>query len=572
MPLQQVFFRSRASTLRLLAFSFAAFVTLLAGCRTREPGIRGDLLISGVRLVAMSDEAVASGQSVLVAGDEISWVGPASEEGRIGAARRVEGNGMFLVPGLIDMHAHIQDPRDLTVFLRHGVTTIASLSGDASTLALREGVRDGSVVGPQIFTSGAILDGDPGRGDGNVPLADAAAARDAVTAQIAAGYDFVKIYDLIEEEAYRAAVETAHAAGKPVFGHIPKPLGLEGVIGRHDVVAHAEEYYYTFFHDTNDRSRLGEAARLTAEAGLAVIPNTGFFGTIIEQAEDLESFLARDEIRYVAPGTLADWLPETNRYLGREPAWLENLRRMDPFLHELTRELHRAGVPLFAGSDAGAIGGIPGVSLRREIGELHASGLTRYEALAAATRVPGEWLSEHLGAAPRGRIAVGQRADLLLLEADPLEDLAALASALAVVAAGRWHDVSALEERIRAGSPPAGELLAWYREVRTLVAASDFAALEERLATGPSDAFAEKLLNALGYRALYLDHDAGAAVRIFELNSRSFPASANVWDSLGEGLAERGEVAAAIASYEKALALDPGNDNAKRRIAGLRER
>jgi tetratricopeptide (TPR) repeat protein len=88
----------------------------------------------------MSDDSVTPGRSVLISGEEIAWIGPASEERRVAAARRVEGEGRFLAPGLIDMHAHVQDRRDLVAFLRHGVTTLASMSGDPSLLELREGV------------------------------------------------------------------------------------------------------------------------------------------------------------------------------------------------------------------------------------------------------------------------------------------------------------------------------------------------------------------------------------------------------------------------------------------------
>ncbi|KAB2950657.1 MAG: tetratricopeptide repeat protein, partial [Thermoanaerobaculia bacterium] len=111
-----------------------------------------------------------------------------------------------------------------------------------------------------------------------------------------------------------------------------------------------------------------------------------------------------------------------------------------------------------------------------------------------------------------------------------------------------------------------------YREVRALAAGGDLARLEARLAADPAGAFTEKVLNALGYRALYGERDVARAVRLFELATRTFPESGNVWDSLGEALAERGDVAAASASYERSLALAPDNDNARRQLARLRAR
>jgi hypothetical protein len=169
------------------------------------------------------------------------------------------------------------------------------------------------------------------------------AAERTVREQAAAGYDFVKVYDLIEEAPYRAAVTTAQELGLAVVGHIPKAVGLAGVLGGHDLIAHGEEYFYTFFANQADGSRLAEAARLTAEAGLTVCPNTGFIGTILDQVDDIEAVLARPEVRFVPPLTLLSWLPEGNRYLGRDDDWIARNRRMHPFLIELTRRCMRPG-------------------------------------------------------------------------------------------------------------------------------------------------------------------------------------------------------------------------------------
>ena len=542
----------------------------LGGCGAAGPELAGDLLIRNVHLVSMVDERVAPDAAVLVRDGRIAWVGAATESGRISAAETRDGGGGWLLPGLVDMHVHLRDESFPALFLLHGVTTVVNLDGTSEILALRERVRSGEELGPDIVTSGPTVDGDPGRSH-FVRLGSPDQARDVAADQARAGYDLLKVYDLIQELPYAAAVEAAHAAGLPVFGHIPKALGLEGILGRHDVVAHAEEYFYTFFANRDDRSRLAEAARLTAEAGLAVIPNTAFIRTILDQAEDIDGFLARPEMRYVPAATLADWLPEANRYVGRPQEWIDRNRRMHPFLLELTGALHAAGVTLFAGSDAGANGGIPGVSLLAEIRELRRAGLSNHEALAAATRVPGKWLADRVrGVAPRGTIEVGRRADLLLLGADPLADLAALDARRAVVVAGRWHDEGWLRGVVEAAAPPTDALFAWYRQVKADLAARHLDALAARLAGCPSAEFGEAVVNGLGYGLWMRDGDLATAIALFELNTRAYPASGNVWDSLGEALAERGDRAAAVASYERSLAADPGNDNARQAIARLR--
>lgn len=402
----------------------------------------GDLLITNVHVVPMDRERVLPRHALLLRGDGIVWLGPASAAGRVRARRTIDGEGAYVAPGLLDMHVHVQDEDELSLYLLNGVTTVMNLAGRPEHLDMRGRIRARELTGPMLYTAGPILDGDPRQNPGFTAVGSAERAREVVADQHARGYDVVKIYDLIAPEAYLAAVEKAHALGRSVVGHIPKQVGLEAVLDRHAVVAHAEEYFYTFFRNEDDASRLGEAARLTAKGRLAVIPNTAFIHAIIAQAEDLAAVLRWPEVRYLSPAVLPSWLPEANRYVGRPPEWLARNKRMYPFLLKLTGALHEAGVPLFTGTDASAPGAVPGFSLHRELADLVQAGLTPFEALRAATATPGEWLTRLGRDTPAGRIAEGRRADLVLVKRNPLEDVAALRSLEGLVVRGRWIDLA----------------------------------------------------------------------------------------------------------------------------------
>ncbi len=520
-------------------------------------------LLDHVHLVTMNDEDVIEDGAVWVRDGVIAWVGASGEAPEEPAATVVDGDGAWVIPGLIDMHVHIRHTDELDLYLLNGVTTAVNLSGRPDHLQWRDEVVAGSLRGPTIYTAGPTIDGDPPRNPRFVPASDAERAEAIVAEQHEAGYDFVKIYDLIDQEAYDAAAAAARARQLPVVGHIPKAFGLEGILDSHDLVAHAEEFYYTFFDYQDDRDRLAEAAELVADSGMAVCPNTGFIHSIIEQAEDIDAVLARPQVRYLSPTSLRSWLPEGNRYLGRPAEWLERNKVMYPFLLELTRAFHDAGVPLVTGTDASIAGAVPGFSLHKEIAELVKIGLAPGEALRAATANPGEWIAEHLhDPAPPGILAPGRRADLLLLDANPLESLEALRGARAVVTRGRWIEQRDLAATADERATEYASQIEPYERFKEIVAVGDWQQAESLVTEGSSELLGESAVNNLGYYYLYRSQQVETAINLFALNSRVFPESSNVWDSLGEGYMESGDHETAIRHYRRSLELNPDNSNA----------
>lgn len=533
------------------------------------------LLIRNVHVIPMDSDRVLGDHAVLVRAGQIAWIGPTNAHQASADTTVIDGAGGYLIPGLIDMHVHIRDRDEFLLYLANGVTTVANLSGRPEHLAMRKQIRAGELLGPTMITAGPTIDGDPPRNPRFVPAGSAATATAIVAEQHAAGYDFVKIYDLIEGPAYAAAAQAARARDMAVVGHLPKPIGLRGVVGGHHLIAHAEEYFYTFFGFKADPSKLAEAARITAEAGLTVCPNTGFIRTIIEQADDIEAVLRWPELRYLPPRSKLEWLPDNNRYVGRPAEWLARNKVMYPFLLQLTKALHDRGVPLVTGTDASVAGGMPGFAIHRELADLVTAGLTPYEALRAATVNPGAWIAEHLAAkvGRPGTIVEGGVGDLVLLTGNPLDDLDVLRQPRGVVVRGQWLEHAALMAQLEGRAQRYEQAWQRFHRFRALLDAGEYQQAEAILAArgeGPAAALlSEAALNRLGYTYLRGKKNPKTAIAVFAMNVRAHPESSNVYDSLGEAFMVDGQKQRAIDNYRRSLELDPKNSNAARMLDKL---
>lgn len=440
---------------------------------------RGDstLAITDVTAIPMDGEPLPRA-TVVVRGDRILALGPADEVRVPEGTRRIDGAGHFLIPGLVDAHVHIRSRIELLSYLRHGVTTAFQLAGTPSgapdVLETRRRIATGELVGPTIYATGPMIDGDPPNfASVSVVVTSPDSAARVVERQHDAGFDFLKIYNGVSPEVARAVIAEGHRLGMPTFGHIPRNpdrgTALQKALGAGlDVIAHAEELFFTYYHDgveemldagrvpVRDTARVGEAARLIREAGAFVIPNLSFVAATRTQLDDLGSVLADPEMRFLHPDTRQMWegqnptrRPDLERFELRERAKYD-------FLRHLTKALAERGVPLLAGTDASAPGLFPGRSLHLELRELVDAGLSAEAALAAATRTPGEFVALHLPDGPRfGVIAPGARADLVLLRENPLEDIARIGTVEGVVAGGRWYGVSEIDA-MRAAASRAG--------------------------------------------------------------------------------------------------------------------
>ena len=432
--------------------------------RAQEP-----LALDSVTIVDPATGRSVPGQTVLIRDGAIESVGAAGSVDVPEDARYVSLAGKYLLPGLIDFHVHLRSTSELLSYLRHGVTTVVQLSGGLGgapdILQYRRELDTGQRVGPTLYASGPIIDGDPPLNPGvSVAVGDEAETLVAVRAQSDAGYDLIKVYNRLPTDLLGPLVDEAHRLGMPVIGHVPRPddrsTALQAALTSGlDVIAHGEEVFFTYFHagvdSLLDLGRIPwrsteDVDRVTGwllDAGTAVIPNLSFVAATRTQLDSIDALWRDPEFEHLEPdvqrfwrtGGFAETVEDLERFSRRELA-------KEAFLDELTVAFQRAGVPLLLGTDASYVGLFPGTSAHLELARLVEAGLTTAEALAAATGTPGTFLYDHgLSAAPLGAITEGARADLLVLDADPLADIDAVSDIAAVVSRGRLYSMEELD-------------------------------------------------------------------------------------------------------------------------------
>lgn len=437
---------------RLALVLLAALEVLVSTTSAQQPPA-GSVAIVNVSVLPMDRDQVLRGLTVVVENGIITRIAPGEAPPGV---RRVDGTGKYLIPGLMDLHVHLSynsEPEQrqlLQLFLANGVTTVLNLRGAPQMLELRQAIAEGRVLGPRLFTVGPYV---------NQPFVTTPGeVEQAVVDQKQAGYDFVKLHGDLSREAYARLMNVARREGIRVIGHAPRNLGHEIMFQqRQYAVVHAEEFIYDRANSSKDRdlpqveARIPSHARNMAQAGIWLMPNLVAFQAIAGQINNLDSMLARPDMRFLPRRVQEGWGPATNPYTARfsRDRYPGIMTRLG-ILQRISQQFHRAGVRLLLGTDAMNTGTIPGVSAHDEMQLMVDAGLTPYEVLKAATTNGADFLGI---AEPSGLIAVGHRADLVLLDGNPLERIANTRRIAGVMLRGKWFsqpDLTEMLERLRA--------------------------------------------------------------------------------------------------------------------------
>jgi imidazolonepropionase-like amidohydrolase len=445
----------------------AAIVTLLAAscASTQPPDDRPVIAIEDVTVLSMRPGEEPYTATVLIVNDRIAAIGPSGAVAVPRHARRVDGAGRWLMPGLTDMHVHVDNARlmrmlsgDDTIpdggletadiylpYIANGVTQIVNMAGTAENLAQRDEIAAGGVLGPHIFV-GAMVDGDPPLwppGFAN-SVATPEQARTRVRALQAEGYDFIKTYNQLGQDSFSAIIDEARSTQGRVVGHLPgRGQGRieDYLVPGFELVTHAEEFAYQTRSFAESEQAIPRYAELARRNGVAIVATLTTDERILEQMQSPETLRSRDEVRFVHPYTRRWWY-NNSPYADAPAQRIEFVAQVVQFNRLLVKAFADAGVPVFTGTDALIPGIVPGFSLHDEFESLAAAGLSNEHILMAATRGASEWLGV---GADRGSIAVGMRADLVLLGADPLADIGNTREIAAVFVNGRMLERSELD-------------------------------------------------------------------------------------------------------------------------------
>jgi imidazolonepropionase-like amidohydrolase len=429
------------------------------------PGPDSVVAFVNVTVIPMDRERTVPGQTVVVRGDRIVAMGPADQVKVPAGGLRVDGRGKFLMPGLAEMHAHIpggQEPESvvehtLFLYVSGGITTIRGMLGHPRHLELRERAARGELISPAIYTSGPSFNGNS--------VSSPAVAAQMVADQKKAGYDFLKIHPGVTREAFDTLAATAQRVGIRFAGHVPLAVGLPRALeARYATIDHLDGYVEAMvrlgapvspaeskFFGLNlgehlDETRLPGLVEATRKAGVWNVPTQ----TLMENlagAEGTETIARRPEMRYVSVENLSEWAELKNSLLQETGSSPGSARRTMDVRRKLIKALHAGGAGLLLGSDAPQIYNVPGFSVHRELQSLVAAGLTPYQALETGTRNIAVFFGT---SATNGTVQTGKRADLILLDGNPLSDVRNTTRRAGVMLAGRWLPRSAIDERLDA--------------------------------------------------------------------------------------------------------------------------
>jgi len=393
-----------------------------------------------VTVLPMDAERVLAHHTVLVSGDRIVAVGPNATVKIPADAQRIEGTGKFLMPGLGEMHGHNPPLGSASayienvyfLFVANGVTTVRGMLGWPGQLELRDQVKAGTLTGPTLYLAGPSFSG----GGANAVLSPSAAAA-RVRQQKTEGWDLLKVHPGVKREVYDAMAKTADEVGIRFAGHIPADVGLVHAIERRqETVDHLDGYIEHLGADTGpvDPAQLAAIVKLTHDTGTAVVPTMPLWETIIGAA-DLEKLLAYPELRYMPAKEVARWKAVYERRTSDPKFSKPRALQIAANRKVVLKALADGGVTLLFGTDAPQEFSVPGFSIYREMQANVAAGLTPYQVLRAATKNVGDYFKNK---DTFGLVAVGHRADLILLHANPLSDVAHVAQRTGVMLRGRW--------------------------------------------------------------------------------------------------------------------------------------
>lgn len=419
-----------------------------------------------VNVVPMDSERILPGQTVIVQGDRIIDIGTVDITDIPEDAQRIDGRDKYLMPGLVDMHVHIGSVQQtyethLTLLIANGVTTIRNMWGGESHLKLREEIKEGKHIAPTLFTAGPIISSNPSLFGGTVALETPEQARQVVADNKAAGYDLIKACDVLPVEVYDALMEAATKHGIHVAGH-PGEVGIEHALAaRQHSVEHLAGYQRylededsLFFGKPHgfdvawqhmDERKIPGIARATRESATWNCVTLVVHNCVMMTREQGRQELKRPYMKYIPMDTKQWWLAST---VGGER--LREMSRVYPELgfsveecldapfrngKRLTKALYDAGARIVLGTDAPNPFVVHGFSVHQELQNLVDAGLTPYEAIKAGTRDAAECLGE---LDKFGTITVGLRADLLLVDGNPLVNVGNVSRRAGVMLRGRW--------------------------------------------------------------------------------------------------------------------------------------
>jgi imidazolonepropionase-like amidohydrolase len=419
-----------------------------------------------VNVIPMDKERVLRNQTVIVRNGLISHIGDAKRIKVPKGAQRIDAAGKFLIPGLSDLHVHLFSDDEfpdalaedeLKIMIAHGVTTIRLMTGTPEQLVLRKRSANGEILAPTIYAASPQF---TGRKSSNAYVVTTEAeARAAVQKSKQDGYDFIKVTTFLKAEVYEAIVDEAKQQNIRVVGHADsRYVGLTRALKAGQQIEHLDSYLEALLPETApikgsvsdiylyqpknwesidylDESKIPEIARMTVKANPFATPTMHLFKFTFGKGRTEESFRAQQDLRFYPQKVIDLWMGVSKRYLATA-APIEKREKYIAIRNKIVKAIYDAGGRILAGSDTPEWLMLYGHTLHLELIDLRDAGLSNYAALESATRNPALFFGT---LDKTGTIEKGKQADLVLLEANPLEDIGNTQKRAGVMLKGKYY-------------------------------------------------------------------------------------------------------------------------------------
>lgn len=466
--------------MRIILFTLIISVICLS-CSSEEKE-KFDLVIQNGKIIDLETGKINQ-QDVFISDGRIKKVSSSRATKPFTSLETIDANGKFILPGFWDNHVHFRG-RDslinanknfLKLFIANGITTVRDAGGDLTTSILdwRKQIKEGSLVGPTIFTSGPKIDGVAGTWEGSLEVANEIDVTNALDILQRIPSDYVKIYDSkISSEMYLKTIVEAEKRDLITSGHMPFTVELDQAVD--SGIDAIEHLYYVMKGCASNEKEVTKSLQ-NKEIGFwdampllmshyqdSVAQKTFFhlkghkvyvvptlhIGKTLSYLDEVDH--SKDEyLKYMSDGIIKTYQGRINRVKNSSKKTIADRKDLDMFFGKLTKSLNDAGVGLLAGSDSGAFNSYtyPGISLHKELQEMVANGLSPLEALKTSSYNGSKFLKKEVD---YGSVSINKIADLVILDANPIEDIENTKKIFAVIKEGQTHSKEQLVELLEA--------------------------------------------------------------------------------------------------------------------------
>ena len=439
------------------------FVLLCLGCSDMRSQLisGGSYLITNINLIPMTADTVLKNKMVLIQDGKIISIQDSINNPGVS---EWDGQGKFMMPGLIDMHVHLQDKKELGLYLSNGITTIRNLHGMPWHLKVRDQIKQGKILGPNLFTTSPQLGGPTEKDAIRKKVKTIAQAQKVVKKYKNQGYDFIKTYNSLPPNIFKAIIRSALQENISIVAHPSFEVdysfhfqkGISTIEHTEDIVQQALDFKL-------DSIKLDTIITQFAQSKVFHCPTLSIFYRIVQMVQLGEDILETKNATYLNPFMRKRAKKELDfyiNYISEKPKAKQGILKQHQFHIEIIRRMHKARIPLVCGTDAGILFNPPGFSIHDELAFYIEVGMSNFEALQTATVVAAQ---AHEAFNSFGSIEQGKIANLVIIEENPLEHIGTLKRPTVLFLNGQIIHRQKLDQFLEAALNRKNKVSTWLR-------------------------------------------------------------------------------------------------------------